>query len=143
MKILLSTIPSDSHTWNLVYIQLLLEELGHQVINLGSCMPIDLLQELACKHQPDIIVISSINGHGNIEGVNIAQAIHANERIKHIRLVIGGKLGTQGDKNPEDLERLTKAGFDGVFSGENTINHFVIFMQRLSDMLRPCIKAVA
>ena len=34
-RILLSTTSSDSHTWNLMFLQPLLEERGHEVVNLA------------------------------------------------------------------------------------------------------------
>lgn len=43
--VLVSSVSSDSHTWNLVFLQLLLEEMGHEVTNIGSCVPDDLLIE--------------------------------------------------------------------------------------------------
>ncbi len=143
MKVLLATTPSDAHTWNLVYMQLLLEEQGHQVINLGACVPIELLQESVCRNQPDLIVISSINGHGNIEGVDIAKAIRSNEVFCNTGLVIGGKLETQGNDCSSYSEKLIHAGFDDVFSGENAINNFLLFMQKLSEVLVTCVSAVA
>lgn len=143
MKILLATIPSDSHTWNLVYIQLLLEELGHQVMNLGACVPINLLEKTASEYQPDAIVISSINGHANIEGIDIAEAIHASKLLIKIPLFIGGKLGTEGDYQLTYVKKLLTAGFNGVFSGENAINYFKIAIHKLSETIIPKIKAVA
>lgn len=42
-NVVLSTIPSDSHTWNLLFLQLLLEEHGCEVTNLGACVPVATL----------------------------------------------------------------------------------------------------
>src|SRR5689334_20592294 len=95
-KTILSTLPSDSHSWNLVYLQLLLEELGHEVINVGTCVPIDLLIKKCHQDQPDNVVISSVNGHGHLDGVEMMRAMKKYPMLKNIRVVIGGKLGTQG-----------------------------------------------
>lgn len=113
-QILLSSVSSDSHTWNLVYLQLLLEEAGHRVINLGACVPDDLLVEATGRLRPDAIVISSINGHGHLDGARLIGRIRADARLRHIPAVIGGKLGIAGDDRPY-IERLTTAGFDAVF----------------------------
>ncbi|MFD0586215.1 hypothetical protein [Dactylosporangium darangshiense] len=39
LEVIVTTVSSDAHTWNLVYLQLLLEELGCRVTNLGACTP--------------------------------------------------------------------------------------------------------
>lgn len=56
-RVLLSTVSSDSHTWNLVYLSLLLEEHGYEVHNLGATVPDELLITTARSQQPDVIVI--------------------------------------------------------------------------------------
>ncbi|PHQ80377.1 MAG: hypothetical protein COB66_04900 [Coxiella sp. (in: Bacteria)] len=129
---LLTTISSDSHTWNLVFMQLYLEELGHEVINLGSCVPTDLLLKKAHHYRPDMITVSSINGHANIEGVYLAQAVRACHVIKDTCLVIGGKLGTKGDDNNQYIDKLQKAGFDGVFGGNESIRDFMNYLKELN-----------
>ncbi|MGW7413543.1 cobalamin-dependent protein, partial [Streptomyces sp. NPDC054863] len=57
-RVLVSSVSSDSHTWNLVYLQLVLEELGHEVRNIGACVPDDLLLEECLAHRPALVVIS-------------------------------------------------------------------------------------
>lgn len=137
MKILLSTIPSDSHTWNLVYMQLLIEEMGHEVINLGPCVPIDLLKQVAMDHEPHMIVISSINGHGNIDGVDIAKAIRASEKLQKIPLIIGGKLSTENAAYTRYSEKLMRAGFNGVFGGASMVRDFMCFLKSMTSLLTP------
>ncbi|MFD9035649.1 cobalamin B12-binding domain-containing protein [Streptomyces sp. NPDC059567] len=114
-RILLSTVSSDSHTWNLVFLQLLLEELGHEVVNLGPCVPDELLIETAAAERPDAIVISSVNGHGHLDGVRLIRAVRADPRIGGIPAMIGGKLGVQGSEDTSYVRELTEAGFDAVF----------------------------
>ncbi|MET9372788.1 cobalamin-dependent protein [Streptomyces sp. NPDC002992] len=113
-RILLSTVSSDSHTWNLVFLQLLLEELGHEVINLGPCVPDALLIETAAAEQPDAIVISSVNGHGHLDGARLIRAVRADPRTRTIRALIGGKLGVQGGDDTSYVRELAEAGFDAV-----------------------------
>jgi methylaspartate mutase sigma subunit len=127
MKTLLSTIPSDSHSWNLVYLQLLLEELGHEVVNIGTCVPIDLLIEKCHQIKPDNLVISSVNGHGHLDGMNIIKAMKQHPMLKDIRTVIGGKLGTQGCDSREYADKLLNEGFDAVFS-EKELPEFIAMM---------------
>ncbi|MFF4230644.1 cobalamin B12-binding domain-containing protein [Streptomyces sp. NPDC001820] len=116
MRILLSTVSSDSHTWNLVFLQLLLEEAGHEVVNLGSCVPDELLIETARREQPDAIVISSVNGHGHLDGARLIRAVRADRAVSSIPAMIGGKLGIRGSDNIEHARGLMDAGFDAVFT---------------------------
>lgn len=128
MKVLLTTIPSDSHTWNLVFMQLFLEEQGCEVINLGACTPIDLIVKNTYSIKPDMIVVSSINGHANIEGVRLAKEIRKNDLLRKVKLVVGGKLGTKGTENDIYKEKLSNAGFCGVFGGNSSIDDFNEFL---------------
>lgn len=133
MKILLSTIPSDSHMWNLVFMQLYLEEMGHDVTNLGICVPLDTLISESDKLKPDIIVISSINGHANIEGVLLAQTVKYSNTLKKIPLILGGKIGTKGCDNAQYVDDLIKAGFDSIFIEENSIDLFTKFIKTIEQ----------
>jgi methylaspartate mutase sigma subunit len=117
-RILLSTTSSDSHTWNLMFLQLLLEERGHEVVNLGPCVPDDLLVETARSCRPSAIVISTVNGHGRIDGARVVRAVRRDPEIAHLPVVIGGKLGIEGTSSDDEVSRLLEAGFDAVFIGE-------------------------
>lgn len=115
MKIILSTIPSDSHMWNLVFMQLYLEELGADVSNLGICTPIKFLVEEAKIIKPDMIVISTINGHATHGGPLVVKAIKSDPLLKNTTLVIGGKLGIKSD-DIKIVKKLYNAGFDEVYT---------------------------
>jgi methylmalonyl-CoA mutase cobalamin-binding subunit len=119
-RILLSTGSSDSHTWNLVFLQLLLEEGGHEVINLGPCVPEEVFIDAVQRHQPDAIVISSVNGHGFLDGQRMAEVLRSDSVGKDIPAVIGGKLGILGDDNEQYADGLLKAGFDAVFTDSSS-----------------------
>jgi methylaspartate mutase sigma subunit len=112
--VLLSSVSSDSHTWNLVYLTLLLEEHGYEVTNLGSCVPDDLLIRTARQERPDAIVISSVNGHGRIDGDRVVRKLRMDADTARIPAVIGGKLGITGAGVEADAE-LLDAGFTAVF----------------------------
>ncbi|GAA0459295.1 methylaspartate mutase [Paractinoplanes deccanensis] len=114
-RILLSTVSSDAHTWNLVYLQMLLEEHGCTVTNLGPCVPDDVLVRAAREEQPDAIVISSVNGHGHIDGARVMRALRRDPGTRHLPAVIGGKLGIGGTADEDHAAALLAAGFDVVF----------------------------
>lgn len=131
MKVLLSTIPSDSHMWNLVFLQLYLEEMGHEVINLGACVPVDLLLTTMEQYEHDVVVISSINGHANMEGLEIGHRIRRHPKLNKKILVIGGKLGTKGKDNIKYKKQLIYAGFNKVFVESDPLDDFKLFMQKI------------
>ncbi|WP_411107202.1 cobalamin B12-binding domain-containing protein [Streptomyces sp. cmx-4-9] len=115
VNILLTGTESDSHTWNLVYLQLLLEELGHPVHNLGPCVADELLTAVCAADEPALVVISSVNGHGYRDGLSAVRALRRAGFTG--RVVIGGKLGVAGAADPEQRGRLLDAGCDAVFDG--------------------------
>lgn len=112
--IVVSSTASDSHTWSLVYLQLLLEEHGHRVVNLGACVPVGLLVQECVAGRPDLAVLSSVNGHGFRDGLLAAEEFRREPRLAGTPLVIGGKLGL-GGVDQGRTPALLAAGFDAVF----------------------------
>lgn len=115
-KSLVSGTVSDSHTWNLVFLQLLLEEMGHDVVNVGACVPPDLLIHECLRHRPDFLVVSSVNGHGFHDGLHLVRRLRSVSGLEHLCMVIGGKLGVDGLRDVGRTRRLRNEGFDGVFA---------------------------
>ncbi|MDT0328083.1 cobalamin B12-binding domain-containing protein [Nocardiopsis lambiniae] len=116
----LSGTSSDSHTWNLVFLQLLLEEAGHRVVNLGPCVPDDLLIDRVREHRPRLLVVSSVNGHGYEDGLRAVTALRAAPGTDGVTAVIGGKLGVDGVLDRDRVDALATAGFDAVFADGDT-----------------------
>ncbi|MEU5868029.1 MULTISPECIES: cobalamin-dependent protein [unclassified Nonomuraea] len=115
LTVLLSGTSSDAHTWNLVYLQLLLEEAGHAVANLGACVPDDLLIDRCRDLRPDLLVMSSVNGHGRHDAARAARRLRQCPQTAGVPAVIGGKLGIAGRPNSRLAPELLAAGFDRVF----------------------------
>ena len=115
----LSTIPSDSHTWNLVYLHLLLEEHGFRVVNLGACTPIDELVAAHLRHAPDLVVVSTVNGHGAVEGEELIRRLRRHDHTTPV--VIGGNLGVAGAADERHVPALRAAGYTGVFVGDRAV----------------------
>lgn len=113
--VLLSSVSSDSHTWNLVFLQLLLEETGHDVVNVGACVPDELLLAECLEHRPDAVVVSTVNGHGHVDGRRLIGRLRADERLRGLPVVIGGKLGVSGGQDTRVADELVAAGFDAAF----------------------------
>ncbi|KAA2254456.1 hypothetical protein F0L68_30190 [Solihabitans fulvus] len=114
-RVLLSSVSSDSHTWNLVFLQLLIEELGHEVVNLGACVPEDELVAQCLRHDPDLVVISTVNGHGYADGRRLIGALRRTGELAAVPVVIGGKLGVAGAADEQYAAELLALGFDAVF----------------------------
>lgn len=132
LTILVTGTASDSHTWNLVYLQLLLQEQGHHVVPLGPCVGDELLvvECLACV--PDLVVISSVNGHGYRDGLSAVKRLRREHRLADVPVVIGGKLGIEGQPDADAASRLLRAGCTAVFDGgEGDANAFRIFVEQL------------
>ncbi|MFF5970824.1 cobalamin B12-binding domain-containing protein [Streptomyces sp. NPDC012769] len=132
LEVVVSTMASDSHTWNLVFLQLLLEELGHRVTNLGACVPDGLLVAECRRIEPDLIVLSSVNGHGFHDGLRVIDALRACPELTRTTTVIGGKLGISGSGAPARQRALMAAGFDGVFEEGRPVREFPSFVGSLA-----------
>ncbi|WP_285743573.1 cobalamin-dependent protein [Lentzea sp. NBRC 105346] len=128
-KVLLSSVSSDSHTWNLVFLQLLLEETGHDVVNIGACVPDDLLVAECAEHRPDVVVISTVNGHGAADGKRLITRIRTDPALRGLTVVIGGKLGVAGAADHSCAAELVDAGFDAVFQDNADVGDFLGFIE--------------
>jgi len=115
LSILVTTVASDSHTWNLVFLQLALEELGHRVRNLGPCVPPEDVVAEALRSRPDLVVVSTVNGHGLRDGTLLIGQLRSCPELACLPVVIGGKLGIAGPSGYLTMARLRAAGFDAVF----------------------------
>jgi methylaspartate mutase sigma subunit len=127
-RAVVASVPSDSHTWNLVFLQLLLEEHGFVVTNLGPCTPIGLVVETCRNLRPDLLVISSVNGHGHLEGREVIAAIRGQVALSSMPAVIGGKLGVLGAANVRFARPLLDAGYDAVFSERDGVPALARFL---------------
>lgn len=132
MKVLLTTIPSDSHTWNLIYLQFFLQESGFKVINLGACVPVELVVENAYSYRPDIIVVSSVNGLAHIEGCELAKGVRSHPLLQDINMVIGGKIGTKGMVNFTYSDKLLQSGYNAVFLESNSMDDFTNYLMKIN-----------
>ncbi|MFJ4685160.1 cobalamin B12-binding domain-containing protein [Streptomyces sp. NPDC088789] len=115
LTFVLCTVPSDSHMWNLVALQLLIEEMGHRVVNLGACTAVPTLIGTCRAERPDCVVVSTVNGLGSIDGAALITALRAEPDLAGLPVVIGGKLGLGGTRDSDPTAELRRLGYDGVF----------------------------
>ncbi|HVR08920.1 MAG TPA: cobalamin-dependent protein [Thermoanaerobaculia bacterium] len=129
-RALLTTIPSDSHSWNLVFMEMFLAEHGFEVENLGICAPYELTYAAVRAEPRDLVVVSTVNGHGHLEGPALARHLTETTDPGRPRLVIGGKLGTEVAALERQAAELRAAGYDAVFYGPAALADFVEFLAR-------------
>lgn len=128
---IVTSVASDSHNWNLVFLHLTLEELGYRVLNLGACVPDELLVAECLRVAPDLVVVSSVNGHGFLDGMRLIGRLRAQPALAGVPVVIGGKLGITGETGWQSHHLLCSAGFDAVFEGNASVANFRSFASRL------------
>ncbi|MET8975197.1 methylmalonyl-CoA mutase [Streptomyces sp. NPDC004539] len=121
----MTSVSSDSHMWNLVFLQLLIEEHGGQVVNLGACTPDELVLSECARVRPDALVISTVNGHGHIDGLRLIRKIRRDPRLARMKVVIGGKLGVHGSRHARFGAELVTNGFDAVFEADAGFDRFL------------------
>jgi methylaspartate mutase sigma subunit len=121
---LLTTIESDSHTWNLVYIQCVLEEHHIDTINLGPCVPVVTTLDAMHAHRPDAVVISTVNGHGLVQGRSLLSEARRRFGASCPPMLIGGQLSTRAAERLSIRRELLTLGFSGVFVGDRAVAEF-------------------
>lgn len=141
-KFVVSSVSSDAHTWNLVFLQLMLEERGHEVVNLGACVPDRVIVESCLEVRPDVLVISTVNGHGHLDGLRLIRVLRAHPGLEGLRVVIGGKLGVRGDAESHGDE-LVAGGYDAVFESEDGLAEFGDFLRELRPRRRAPAESAA
>jgi methylaspartate mutase sigma subunit len=129
-KVLLTTIASDSHGWNLVFMEMFLQEKGWPALNLGTCVPAEMVVKCCGEGEIDLVVVSTVNGHGWMEGLELAGRIQAELGEQRPWLAIGGKLGVSAAEEEARAEELRRAGYDGVFYGPSALEEFTVFLDR-------------
>ncbi|MCU1719026.1 cobalamin B12-binding domain-containing protein [Pseudomonas sp. 5P_3.1_Bac2] len=126
---LLVTVESDSHMWNLVYLQLWLAEQGMSVTNLGSCTPVEAVLTALEQQRSQLLVVSSVNGHGYSQGLQLIRQVR--KRHPHLHCVIGGKLTTCEAQTLAAQQDLLDAGYNQVFVDAHALNAFRHYLATL------------
>lgn len=136
-RFVVSSVSSDAHTWNLVHLQLLLEELGGEVTNLGACVPDHVVIAECRRLRPDLLVLSTVNGHGHLDGLRLIRRIRRDRRLAGLPVVIGGRLGVrgaQGEGSADVAAGLAASGFDGVFASDDALERFAEFLDSMETL---------
>ena len=126
-RCVLSTVESDSHIWNLVYLQRVLEEQGATVLNLGSCTPVAEVLRGITEFTPDLLVVSSINGHGHHGARVLLEEVRRHGL--EVPAVVGGKLTTAASDTDRVRRDLLSRGYADVFTDEDSVDRFREFLR--------------
>jgi methylaspartate mutase sigma subunit len=129
-RVVVTATRTDAHTWNLVFLELFLAELGYEVTNLGPCVREDVVVRACRDHRPDLVVVSSVNGHGLRDGVHCIEAIRRCPDLSHLLVVIGGKLDVV-PLSEQGKNELLAAGYDAVFPDVDPDGGFRAFLHEL------------
>jgi methylaspartate mutase sigma subunit len=129
-EIVICTIPSDAHSWNLIYLSLLLRELGYLADVIGPCTSLDQLRCVITERCPVLVVLSTVNGHGLIQAPVVLE--HVRRQAPHVPVVAGGKLSIGDVPDDEIRRRLLDQGFDEVFTGPDAVSSFRVYLSRLA-----------
>ena len=141
-RAILSSTPCDSHAWNLIYIELFLKEHNFEVINLGCCVSNEDLIESIQKNNPDIVVISSVNGYLYRELLKMLPTLNKIKKLfdYKFKLVVGGKL-TVDDRNSNFLKKeLVKIGIDKIFLDNEPLSNFSAYLSQINTY--PYLRAI-
>ena len=127
-KIIVCTTPSDSHMWNLVILDLFLQEKDFNVLNLGSNTPFKAVLESLDTFCPDLVIVSSLNGHLLQDGVEMMRYIQSHKGYVPCSFVAGGRASTDPKNMLFISKKLKSYGFEETFFDKNaleSLNHYL------------------
>ncbi len=103
------------------------------MLNLGACTPDELIITECRRAKPDVLVVSTVNGHGHIDGKRLIRKIRQDAELAGVYAVIGGKLGISGDRDVHLGIELMAAGFDAAFEATtDRSDELVSFLESLA-----------
>ncbi|MCE3230498.1 MAG: methylaspartate mutase [Alphaproteobacteria bacterium] len=132
LNVILTSTPSDSHTWNLIFMELFLQENGCSVRNLGPCVPFQEIHETLAGSFFDLVVISSVNGHLFQDAIKIITSFSRNGFAQLPPFVAGGKMGISEKNAAFQRKKLVKLGYSDVFTESDSLVSFKRYLDRLT-----------
>lgn len=111
--IVMGVIGADAHAVGNKILAYAFDQAGFNVVNLGVMVSQEEYINAAIETNADIIVVSSLYGHGEIDCQGLREKCDE-AGLKGIPMAVGGNL-VVGKQNFEDVEKRFKAmGFDIV-----------------------------
>lgn len=131
LNVILTGTPSDSHMWNLIFLELFLQENGCQVLNLGPCTPLEQVYRTLEKSFFDLVVISSVNGHLFQDAITMIASFPHLASPHLPPFVVGGKIGISEKSAMFQKKKLLKLGYDDVFIEADSLDRFKKYLDYL------------
>ena len=114
ITIVIGVIGADVHAVGNKILNFIFTDAGFKVVNLGVMVTQKEFVEAAIESAADVIMISSLYGHGEIDCKGLREMCDE-AGLKNIKLYAGGNL-VIGKVNFEEVEaRYKKMGFDRVY----------------------------
>ena len=118
--LILGVIGSDCHAVGNKILDYALTEAGFNVINIGVLSPQEDFINAAVETNADVIIVSSLYGHGEIDCRGIREKCDE-AGLKDILLFVGGNI-VVGKQNWDDVhKRFTAMGFNKVYPPGTTL----------------------
>ena len=118
--IVTGVIGADVHAVGNKILAYALEQAGFKVVNLGVMVSQEEFIEAAIETNADIILVSSLYGHGEIDCIGLRDKC-SEAGLKNIPLFAGGNL-VVGKQNFEEVEeRFMEMGFTKVYPPGTTL----------------------
>jgi len=118
--LVLGVIGSDCHAVGNKILDYALSQAGYKVVNIGVLSPQEDFINAAVETNADVIVVSSLYGHGEIDCRGMREKCDE-AGLKGIKLYVGGNI-VVGKQNWEDVyNRFIAMGFDRVYPPGTTV----------------------
>lgn len=128
IKVLLAKLGLDIHNRGVLTVAKNLRDAGMEIIYIGNSTPQQIVNA-ALQEDVDVVGVSSLGGAHLSLGEKLI-SLAKKEGIKDDKIyLIGGAL-------PEDdMEKLTRAGFDGIFTSGATKDEIISTIKNLTKKL--------
>lgn len=128
IKVLLAKLGLDIHNRGILTVAKNLRDAGMEIIYIGNSTPQQIVNA-ALQEDVDVVGVSSLGGAHLSLGEKLI-SLAKKEGIKDDKIyLIGGAL-------PEDdMEKLTRAGFDGIFTSGATKDEIISTIKNLTKKL--------
>jgi len=124
IKVLLAKLGLDIHNRGVLFVAKNLRDAGMEVIYIGNSTPEQIINA-TIQEDADVVGVSSLGGAHMSLGAKVL-SLAREEGIAEGRIYLMG-----GAVPEEDKEKLTKAGFDAIFTSGATSDEMVSYIEKI------------
>ena len=128
IKVLLAKLGLDIHNRGVLTVAKNLRDAGMEIIYIGNSTPEQIINT-ALQEDVDVVGVSSLGGAHLSLGVKLIK-LAQKEDIKESKIYLMG-----GAVPEDDMEKLTRAGFDGIFTAGATKEEIISKIKNLTKKL--------